>query len=452
MRDVVPQGNHMNPAFFPDGKFYVSLPAISGVSFSLNNAFAYSDLFTEIPGEDSVQMNVDNLLSKIGPGDFFNVSTNISLFQFGIRLGDKNTITLFANERMTAGMLYPRDLLDYAWRGNGDILGETFTEKNLKTSVNAFREIGLGYSRKFRVLGDRSLIVGVRVKTLQGNIHVNSSDNLSVDILTNTDRFDLNINVNDPVIRTAGLEALNDDEIDAGSYFGSNSNKGFGFDFGADIELTDKINITLAVNDIGSIRWKEALKNYRALNTSINYEGIDLKDLDDVTQVIEDTLSNKFQDTTNINPFSTSLNTRTFLGGSYRIRPNSTISASISNVFILDKPNTSIGVGFTQQLGKILTASATLSKKPGQTVTFGGGFAVRLGFFQMYTTVGNILGYSDVRNLQNVDFRFGINFVFGRHKPKELKPKEQLGPFPDWYVPGYEVIDDGIEDEDDGLF
>lgn len=450
MGSVTPQSNQMNPVFFPDAKVYVSLPGISGVSFNLNNAFAYSDILTEIPNDDHVLFNVDNLLSKIGKGDFLNMNMDVSLFQFGLRLGDKQTISIFANERVSGGMLYPRDFLEFAWRGNGDFVGETFTERNLKASLNWYREIGIGYTRRFQIMGTKTLTVGARIKTLQGIVNVKTADNLALNILTNSNRLDMNVTIDAPAIFTAGIEKFEDEDQDASSYIMSNSNGGVGFDLGAEMQVNDKLTVALGINDLGKINWKEGIKNYTASDQTINYEGIDLKDLDDVTQELEDTLRAKFNDQRNTNPYSSSLNTRTFIGATYQILPNSRISASISNVFILDKANTTIGVGFTQSVGKVLTASATISKKSQQAPAIGGGFAVRLGFFQLYTAFDNLLGYSDVRNMQNVDFRFGINFLFGRFKPKAIEktPTEELGPFP----PGFGLEEDGDDGDGSGLF
>lgn len=431
-----PQGNHMNPSFFPDAKFYVSLPALSGIQVSLNNGFGYEDVFTEIPNTDSVLLDVDNLLAKLDNGDFLEFNSNISLFQFGMRLGQSSFFTIFANERVSAGIVYPLELLKYAWRGNQEFLGQTFTESDLRVSVNYFREYGIGYSQEIDVLGGRKLRVGARVKMLQGIVNANTSDNLSIDVRTDADRFNLNIAVNDPVFRTAGIESI--DGNDAGSYITSNANKGVGFDFGAELELNEKINLALAVNDLGGISWTEGIKNYTVNNTEIDYEGLDLKNTDDLSQALKDTLSAKFDDDTNTESFKTNLDTRTFIGGTYQILPKGRISASISNKFILGKTNTTIGVGYTHRFGKAFTASTTIVKKPNQKPSIGGGFALRLGFFQLYSTIDNAFVFNDVTKVNKIDLRFGINFLFGRNK---AKTKRKSGKFaiPEEYLDTDEI-------------
>ena len=446
---TIPQGNHMNPAFFPDAKFYLSLPAISGIQMSLNNSFAYKDLFTKIPNSEEVLIDVDNLLSKLENGDRIDFNSNISLFQFGLRLNQTSFITVFANERISLGMAYPVEFLRYAWKGNLGYGGNSFTEGDLEVSANYFREIGVGYSRDLSILGGRRLSVGLRIKMLQGLVNVNSSDNLSFSIDTDSQSFDMNVSVNDPVFYTAGIDDNSLGGDNAGAYLGSNGNKGLGLDLGTEFEYNEKINIAFSINDLGSINWSDEVKNYTVNNTQISYEGLDLKNTSDLGRALTDTLSAKFKDEENALSFKRTLDTRIFLGGTYQILPKGNVSASITNKFILGKPNTSFGLGYTHKFGKVLTASGTMTKKPKQKPTFGGGFAFRLSFFQLYAVVDNAFGYSDVTSLKNMDFRIGLNFIFGSHKPKErvLKEKEEkelISPFP----PEYDL--DHLEKSDDG--
>lgn len=442
MKNVTPQGNHMNPTYFPDAKFYVSLPGISGISINLDNAFGYADVFSEIPNSDSVLFDTDKLLSKISEGDYLNFNGTISLFQFGIKLGAKQSINVFANERVIGSVSYPRALLEYAWEGNGEFVGETFTEKNLKVSATHFREMGIGYTRKINI-GSSTLSIGARVKVLQGILQAKTSDNLSVDVLTNADRLNINISINEPAFFTAGVEVIDKGE-DVGSYFISNANRGMGFDLGAEFELNDKLSFAMAINDIGKITWKEGVKNYTLANSNIDYEGLNLKDLDDLTKQFKDTLSAKFDDNTNVNSFSTKLSTRTFIGATYQVLSKSTVSASISNLFILGQANTTFGLGFTQSVGKVLTASATISKQTGQSPALGGGFAARFGIVQLYTTFDNLLGYADVRTISNTDFRIGINFLFGRSGSKRKENDKVSLPLLDEIDPE-EELQEGIE-------
>ena len=399
---------------------------------SVNNDFTYSDVLKKIPGtKDSLRLDIDNFLSKIGNGSSINFNTNISIAQIGFRIRDFGAVTIFANERAYGGLVYPKSLIEYLWNGNGEYVGQTFTSEDIKTGFNYFREYGVGYSHQLTVLGTRKLTLGARIKVLQGFVNIKTADNFSVDILTDSDTYNLNIAVNDPAFYTAGIDILEDDDSDG--YFGSNANKGMGFDLGAELELNEKINLSVAINDIGSITWKEGVRNYTVNNTTIDFGGIDLKDDDDLSSTLEDTLRNKFDDEKNAFEYSSKLNTRTFIGGTYKLSKHGTASATISNTFAVGKTNTSFGLGYTHQFGKIFTLSGTISKKPQHRPAIGAGFATRFGFFQLYGSMDNILGIADATQLQTVDFRIGMNFLFGRTanvkakkaKKEKTKPSEK---------------------------
>ena len=198
MGNATPQGNHLNPAFFPESKVYVSLPALSGINMSVNNGFSYSDALFDVPGEDSVRLDVDNLLAKMRGGSSLNFNANISWLQVGVRLKDYGAITFFANERVNAGFVYPVSLLEYAWRGNGDFIGQTYTESDIKADATHYREFGLGYTHQLEVLGTRKLRVGARIKLIQGFLNIQSADDLSVNLTTEPDHYNLNIAINEP--------------------------------------------------------------------------------------------------------------------------------------------------------------------------------------------------------------------------------------------------------------
>ncbi len=422
----VPQGNHMNPAFFPDAKFYVSLPGISGVQFGINNSFGYEDVFTKIsdPNPDyEVLLDVEKLLGKLENGDFLEMNTNVSLFQFGLRVGQSSFITVFANHRISSGMVFPLELLNFAWKGNAEFAGKTFVEEDFKLNYNQMNEYGVGYSQELSILGGKKLRIGARVKMLQGLANIQTSDDLAIRISTDAENSDISVSISNPDIFTAGLDSTGLGSNNPKGYIMSNANTGIGFDIGADFQLNEKINLTLAINDIGSISWSESIQNYTVNNTDIIYEGLDLKNTDDLGGAFSDTLSAKFNDEENTIAYKTNLDTRTFIGGSYQVFPKGRISASIANKFILGKAVTTFGAGYTHRFGKAFTASATIAKKARQKPIIGGAFAVRAGFFQLYAALDNAFGLGDVTSFKNMDLRFGINFLFGRNTAKKSKSK-----------------------------
>ncbi|WP_420581456.1 DUF5723 family protein [Reichenbachiella sp.] len=444
--ELTPQNNIFNPVFFPDADFYVSLPLISGVSTNLNNSFTYNDLFVAIDGTDSVQFDTEHLLSNINDGDRLSFDGSISLLQVGFHVGKAGAVQLFANERVKSRLFYPKKLLQYLLEGNADFLGQNVSENNLRGQGSYYREYGVGYSHELSVLGEKKLRVGLKLKYLQGFIQAEVDKEAAVSFLTDPDTYYVNISTNNSVLRTAGL-----DSFDNSDYLMSNGNNGFGFDFGADMQITPKLNVAFSVNDIGSINWREGIKNYELVESEATFGGMDLRDLDNAGDVLKDTLEQlfdyrEFED----EEFKSKLNTRVFISGSYKVIPKGTVTATVMSRNDLGDASFTYGLGYTHYVGKMLTVSGSISKKPKQGVALGGAVGARFGIIQLYTSLDNTIGINDIRNMNNLNVRFGVNLLFGRRSEKKEKDsqekiksekskpqKEKFGPFPDEYDLGH---------------
>lgn len=440
--ELTPQNTMFNPVFFPDANFYVSLPGISGISTNLNNSFTYNDVFSAVEGTDSVQFDPEGLLSKMKGGDRLSFNGSVSLLQIGFHIGQSGAVQLFANERFKSSFFYPKNALEYILHGNGDFLGEEVRESNIRGGGTYYREFGVGYSHKLTVMGNKTLRVGLRAKYLQGILQAQVDEGAYVSFLTDPQTYNIRVSTNQPVFDTAGFETIDED-----GYLISNGNTGFGFDIGADLEISPKLKVALAINDIGSINWKEGVKNYELIDSEATFGGLDLKDIDDAGDILADTLEQLFDYVETTNSFKSKLNTRIIASGSYQVIPKGTVTGTILTRNDLAKLSVTYGLGYTHRVGRMLTVSTSVSKKPSQGFAVGGGFGARIGMLQLYTSVDNVLGFTDVRKMQNINVRFGVNFLFGRFSKKKKDdaenlvekaakvktPKVRISPFPDEY-------------------
>lgn len=439
--ELTPQNNMFNPVFFPDADFYISLPVLSGVSTNMNNSFTYNDLFIPVEGTDSVQFDPEGWLAGVEDGDRLSFNTSVSLFQLGFHIGQKGAVQLFANERVKSSFYYPKHVMEYLLHGNGEFIGQEVVENNIRGGGTYYREFGAGYSHQLTIMGSKKLRIGFRAKFLQGFAQAQVDEGAYVSFLTQADSYNVQVSTNRPVFNTAGFDSIDED-----GYLVSNGNTGFGFDIGADFEITPKLKVALAVNDIGSINWTEGVKNYELIESEITFGGLDLRDLDDAGDILADTLEQLFDYVETTESFKSKLNTRVFASGSYQVIPKGTVTATVMTRNDLGKRSFTYGLGYTHRVGKMLTVSASVSKKPKQGFAVGGGFGARLGILQLYTSVDNVIGFTDVRKMQNINMRFGVNFLFGRfsQKKKEKKEagepqikqkkiKETISPFPDEY-------------------
>lgn len=438
--DRIPQGAMNNASFFPDAEFYFSLPAMSGLNVRVDNAITYNHLFLPVEGTDSVKVDLENALNNLKEGDNLRFRGDVSLFQFGVRAGNK-TFSLFYNLRYSGGMTYPVQFLNYFVYGNGNYIGQEVEEKSLQGGGIAFSEIGLGYTQEFYVMDDRRLTIGGRFKLLNGIAQVSSQEDASVTMYTDPVDYDLSVQFTNAVFRTAGLNELQgDNPVGYLSGFGANKNKGFALDIGASLEINEKLVGFLSVNDFGTINWKQDVENYTLIDNEIVLTGYDNLDDIDVFQALEDSLDVWTETETSNTSYRTSIGTRYLLGANYQLLENGVVSGSISrNGSSYGFKEYGLALGYTHQFGTILALSTSAIKEQNRPLKMGGGFELRLGALQIYGAFNDILNVvRDPADTYAMDARFGINFLIGRKftgnkANREKKVKEELSPFPPEY-------------------
>ncbi|MBC6409090.1 MAG: hypothetical protein GDA42_01290 [Ekhidna sp.] len=440
---ATPQSGMLNPSFFPDAKYYFSLPALSGIYTNANIGFRYNDLMVPVEGTDSVKVDLERVLRKLKAGDNLSLRGDLSLLQFGMRTGAGN-FSLFFNLRYDGGFRYPVSFLEYFIYGNGGLVGESVEEEDLSGGGIAYHEIGVGYSRDVVILGDKNLTIGGRMKYITGLAHASTSGDASLTLFTNPNDYSISATFNNATYRTAGFNDIRGDNVT--SYLASNKNKGFAIDVGAQLEINEKLNASLAINDIGWITWKQDIENYTLTNNQISLDGFENLDDIDLAQALEDSIDVWSERETTRESFTTSTGTRIIAGANYRVLPDGIVSGSLyRNGSSYGKSEIGFGAGYTHQFGKTLTLSATVLKEQSRPVEAGFGFVVRAGACQIYNVFDDIFNVvKDPADFQSASFRFGINFLI-RGGNTEKKQKEELSPFPPEYDLDY-LLDDGNSD------
>ncbi|WP_462250844.1 DUF5723 family protein [Ekhidna sp.] len=451
MGGFTPQSSINNASFFPDAEFYFSLPGISGLNTKINTRLSYNQLMQPVEGTDSVKLDLHGALAQLSDGDNLRMMGDVSIFQFGVRSGHR-AFSLFANIRFDGGFNYPVSFLNYFVNGNGNFIGERVEESRLRGGGIVYNEVGLGYSQEIIVMTDKILRVGTRVKYLHGIAHASVSDDASVTMLTDPNSFDINVNFNNATIRTAGLNEIEGENMTGYAIgFGQNRNTGFAFDLGADMDVNDKLNVTLAVNDIGFINWKQDIESHTFQNEGVVLGGFDDVNDIDIADALEDSLDAWTATNSTVDEFKTAIGARVIAGANYLITENGYVSGSIAyKRSSYNSTEFGYGIGYTHQIGRVLTLSSTVSKDQFRSVKVGGGFGIRVGSLQLYGVFDDVLNAArSTGDIRGLDARIGLNFVIGRssrEKKERVKvEKEELSPFP----PEYD-LDHLLNDEDDG--
>ena len=425
----VGQHSFANPAFQPEYQVNVGLPVISSTYVGLSNTgFSYNDVFSKENG--SLYLNLDNLVGTLDQENYFDADASIDLIHLSFRTTDRLYLSFNFSARTYKSVMYPGDLVDFIVAGNEPFIGE---QLNVSPAVESFSFTELGFGASYQ-LTDR-LTIGGRLKLL-GGIENATTNHAELQLQTEADTYHLTAVANASLL-TSNIQRIDQDGFDFGD-FNVMNNLGFAVDLGATFQATDRLQLGVSVLDLGSIKWKENLYEYYLDPDQANYtfEGSPINDLfkngEAPYNAIMDTIQDNFEFQERVTgSYSTSLPVKSYLTGNYQISNSLSTGAAFYMQHYDDRWKTGLGLNLTKQFSNILTTSFTYSMREGTYDNFGGGFSLNLKPVQIYLVSDNLLnalyhGVTDgklngyINNSKSMNFRFGINFIFGPRERPEL--------------------------------
>ena len=404
------QSTDYNPAYFPEGKFFLKLPG-PGMNLYLNNAFSYSDVITKQDNGD-LAINANDLID--GFGESFHMTGDITsnLFHIGYQFGPRNQpdstglgISFFVNIRGNFNLTLPGSGADLLWQGNGAFLGDKQTLPfGFNTSLYLERGLGLAYT-----LPKSNLKLGLRLKLLNGYANYSTPSDTEATFLTKgpEDSYALEASYQSMMIRTSGLVNIADIEegsmdyldgfIDTDDYtsLAIPANKGFALDLGAEYKIDSNFTVALAINDLGTINWTENVSTYGIRDSSgVGLPEFDLLD-DDLGNVLEDTFNNNFDYYKLNEAYKTNLPTRIVASLIYTPWDDKTdIIATLNSRIIQGEFRSGFGIGINRKFGPKFILSTSVTKMPQQGLNMGAAISATAGFIQFYAGVDKMMGYS----------------------------------------------------------
>lgn len=295
--------HEFNPAFAPTGSYF-SMPFAGGFNLQTQSRLGVSTFLYPVDGKLTTFMNssvsADEFLGKLKSDNQLTLDNKISLLSIGIR-GKKSSCTFDINMRNNMSLNMPYSLFDFMKNAGKS---QHYDVSNLSARMNSTAEAAFGYSRR---ITDR-LSVGGRVKLLVGLV------NVSADI----DRMDIQMTEDKWLIQSHGtLKASSFAEIPTKGETGATlddpsdydlidldgierksgaiiSGYGAAIDLGAEMEIIDGLKVSLAVNDLGYMSWKNTVVAQTS-GKGWSFEGFDNISLDGGN---DSSLKNQFEDLT----------------------------------------------------------------------------------------------------------------------------------------------------------
>ena len=415
------QSQYLNPAFRPSSKVGISIAPFSNlfnIQF-LHTGFALDDVLEPRTNSDTIDINLDNLLDNLNEVNYldFNMQNEFLAFHITTR---KTNINFTFNNIVKSGFSYPKDLLKFAYYGNGgeEFLGKRVSFDNLGVDVLMYLEFGLGLNRKI----GKKLTVGAKFKYLIGVANLQTAHS-QFGFYTDPKTYALQVdgamefNYNNLV----AIENLNNNFSDPTYVFKNiigTKNKGFAYDFGATYQLTKKIQLSASVIDLGKIDWNENVTNYKVAPFTFEYKGIDvnkyLNDTSDYFQELADSLEKITTVTTSHDSYSTKLYSKFYVGGNFDITKFLNVGAVWYNSFNPSRYITALNLSGNVKLKHWIGFSANISFYNYKDVNVGTGINVRGGPLQLYFMTDNIFAIIDPEGTKNIHFNFGMSFQIGK--------------------------------------
>ena len=448
----IPQNHLLNPALRPSNSFYIGLPGLSGTNLSVSNNFiSFSDVFIKGQASDSIitflhpDYNSDKFLNKINDKNFFEPQALVQTFGVGFTVGDNIYMFLDINEKVEGNFVLPGDIFELALRGNEGFVGKTIDLSSLRGEMKYYREYGFGFSRNFT----DKLRIGGKGKVLTGIASL-STDNRSLGITVNNDythtlNADVTINASAPLIVNKdadnNIESISFDTTllatnsDYVSYLLSGKNLGFGIDLGATYDISDKIMVSAALTNLGFIKWKSNVFNFKSEN-QFEFSGLNMNDVingsisfDSLASQMADSLKNAFKISDSNDPFTTFLPFGVTLGGSYYLTNNISVGLLSYTRFIGKQVRESLTLSTNLNISNTFSASLAYTIANKQYDNLGAGMAFRAGIFQLYLMADRIpLSWNKIivdnstiplpLNWNTINLRFGLNLTFGNNVRK----------------------------------
>lgn len=251
----IPQKNLMNPAYFCNSKFYLSLP---NVNLNFDSPVSFNDVFMVKPvdGQNITYINTDAILASLDAKNELGLDLNVGILGFGFKT--KHGFFTFSSQLRTNAQLgIPKDIFHFLAEGNVDENGRgrnlTLIDQDL-LSLQSYVECGIGYG--FNV--NEKLTVGARFKLLLGLANINTT-NTHIDLSTDPNLNTLAVNMDYHVRMSAPvrLSVVGDTSLNFELVEEIPQNFGFAIDLGARYKINDKLSVAASILDLGKIHWVE---------------------------------------------------------------------------------------------------------------------------------------------------------------------------------------------------
>jgi hypothetical protein len=430
------QSTYLNPTARAEHTLSIGFPMLSSLSVqAIHNGF--------VPNSVAYWDDQDTLVidPKLLPGvlkEQSMVFAHAGIELLHVRFKVHNWDFWFAARQVhDVSFFYPKDIFAFAIEGNAPKIGDRINFTPLGLNASVYREHTIGVSTE-----TDHWIFGGRLSLLQGiaNAYLKSVDfSLSIE----DDMYAHTFNA-DVTLKTTGLpvDFIESEDSDLLTpefnldkfkdtnylieYFTRFRNPGFALSGGVAYKLDKRTTFTFSFSDVGFISWSDSTKHYN-IKGDFTFDGIDaLTDYLNNNQINVDTLVNEvlssFDDNAYSGSYTTWLPPKFYLTAQYKLAEKTQLGLQLYTV-VNRKVYPAFTAGISQGFGRYFNLMLSASYNQRTISNLGFGLVLKPGPVQIYMMADNYLTpLVDPLTFTNLNFRFGINLVFGRVKTPQGLP------------------------------
>ena len=408
-----------NPAFFPENKrIAIGLPGI-GLDAAHSGDITYRDIF--VKNGDRTILDFTNALDKLDPTNTVQFEQRIETVSLGFQLPGKIWLQAGHANRLSGSITYPKALPALIWDGNAQYIGQT-VDIALQTNLSNWNEWSVGVGKAFG-----GFQVGLRAKYLTGTSAMKTDEgHKSATITTSNDIYQLALATDYGFHASSIISAIDTSglgfDLTLGELKGKafSNNRGFAFDLGAQLKVTEQVTLDLALLDLGGkIKWTEK-SNYFLSQGNYQYDGVTLPGADIIngSDSIDfatklDTLNDIFKFNKTAQDFETTLPLRAYAGGRFDLSDSWSFGIGAYLQKRADeKADVAVGANARWKPIKWISLGAMYSVNERSAANLGFHLALQPGPLQLYFASDNVLNAFSVKSSPAVNLRTGLSLVF----------------------------------------
>lgn len=419
----IPQAVYANPAFIPLGRVNVAIPGAGSHYAGIGKSDFVTEDVATVDDNGTLRLDVQKFLNGLDDENLVYAGTSSNYLHVGFS-AKKNYFFLGSTDKISAEFVFPKEmavLITEVYEENGIKNGHEIN--GTKLQYTHLREFSFGWARSI----NKDLNIGATFKVTSGlvNIRTNSSSIIVENTNGDTDLGGL-IDIH---MQTSGAEyyrqALEENEQGNTEYIRlitNQSNYGYALDFGFDYKINSKMKVAASVLDLlGTIEWKDNVKNYVAEDVEVDFNTVDWVDL--ITpgggtglEGIYDSIVANVDPTQETTAYETYIPTKVNGSFSYYLLPKIEATVLGQGIFLKDEFEPKIRIGIQGRFKRFLNYMISYAIVDSQVnaQNLGLGFAINLGPVQFHALTDNIFDPLLFSNSFNPTLRLGLNLTMNR--------------------------------------